>query len=53
MALIIAILISVVCSWGITVGAVWLIAKCFGLSFSLLTATGIWLIVLVLRSIFK
>lgn len=30
-------------SWAVTCGILWLIALCFGLAFSLRTATGIWL----------
>lgn len=40
-------------SWAITVGLVKLITLCFGLEFSLKIATGIWLLILILRSIFK
>lgn len=40
-------------SWAITAGFVWLICLCFGWTFSLLIATGCWLIMLILASIFK
>ena len=37
----------------VTVGIIKLITLCFGWSFSLLTATGIWLILALARSVFK
>lgn len=40
-------------SWVVTVGLVKLITLCFGLEFSLKIATGIWIVILILRSIFK
>lgn len=40
-------------SWIITCGVVALICLCFGLEFKWLIATGIWLIILVLKSIFQ
>lgn len=40
-------------SWGVTVGLVKLITLCFGLEFSFKIATGMWLVILILRSIFK
>lgn len=40
-------------SWLVTVGIIKLITLCFGWSFSLLTATGIWLILALARSVFK
>jgi hypothetical protein len=38
-------------SWGAMVGIVYLLSLCFGFQFNLLIATGVWLIVLVLRYI--
>ena len=38
-------------SWGATCGILWLICMCFGLDFSLLIATGIWLILVILKFI--
>lgn len=35
-------------SWGATCGIIWLICVCFGLDFSLLVATGIWLVLVLL-----
>lgn len=42
-----------VISWAVTVGIIKLITLCFGWNFSLLVATGIWLIMALLRSIFQ
>lgn len=51
-----AILILALCygiSWLITCGILYLITLCFGLEFSWLTATGIWLVTILLKSIFN
>ena len=40
-------------SWLITCGIFYLITLCFSLEFSWLTATGVWLIMVLLRSIFS
>lgn len=40
-------------SWIITCGIIKLITMCFGLTFKLSIATGIWLIICILRSIFN
>lgn len=40
-------------SWIITCGIIKLITLCFGLTFKWSVATGIWLIILILRSIFN
>lgn len=50
------ILLLVLCggvSWIITCGIIKLITMCFGLKFSWAIATGIWLILCILKSIFK
>ena len=39
-------------SWGVTVGLVYLICLCFGLEWSWLIGTGVWLVFLILKSIF-
>ena len=39
-------------SWGITVGIIYLICLCFGWHFSLLIATGIWLITVLIKITF-
>ena len=40
-------------SWIITCGIFYLITLCFGLEFSWLTATGVWLVMILLKSIFN
>lgn len=50
------LLIMIAClgaSWLITCGLIKLITICFGLAFSWSIATGIWLILLILKSIFS
>lgn len=50
------ILLLVLCggvSWIITCGIIKLITMCFGLKFSWAVATGIWLIICILKSIFN
>lgn len=39
-------------SWAATVGIIKLVTLCFGWRFSLLTSTGIWLVMALLRSVF-
>ena len=51
-----AILIIAACvflEWIITVGIIKLITMCFGLTFKWSIATGIWLIICILRSVFN
>ena len=40
-------------SWVVACGIVYLITLCFSLEFSWLTATGVWLVMILLRSIFS
>ena len=40
-------------SWIITCGIIKLITLCFGWNFSWGIATGVWLVILILKSIFK
>jgi hypothetical protein len=40
-------------SWGATVGIIYLITLCFGLEFSFLTATGVWLVLTLLSAFLK
>ena len=50
------IVIVAVCygfSWIVTCGIIKLITMCFGLTFKWSIATGIWLIICILRSIFN
>ena len=54
--LIIGIILLVLCygiSWIVTCGIIKLITLCFGLTFKWSVATGIWLIICLLRSIFR
>lgn len=39
-------------SWGITVGLIYLVCLLFGWTFKLSFATGIWIILILLRSVF-
>ena len=39
-------------SWLLTCGIIKLICLCFGLTFSWLISTGIWLVMILLRSVF-
>ena len=55
-AILVVIAILAVCyglSWIVTCGIIKLIAICFGWTFKWSIATGIWLIICMLRSIFK
>lgn len=40
-------------SWGIAVGIMYLICLCFSWNFSILTATGIWLIICLIKGAFS
>lgn len=53
LVVLVAFAIALALSWGITAGLVFLICKCFSWEFSLLTATGIWLIILLASSAFR
>ena len=48
----IAVTLALALSWGVTVGLVYLICMCFGLEWSLLIGTGVWLLVILIRSLF-
>ena len=48
-ACVVGLAIALALSWGVTVGIIKLITICFGCAFSLPVATGIWLILLLLR----
>lgn len=53
---VVVILLLAVCygiSWIVTCGIIKLITMCFGWEFSWSVATGIWLIILILRTIFN
>lgn len=47
------ILFALALSWAITIGIIKLITMCFGMTFSLLAATGIWLILCLVSGFFK
>lgn len=49
---IITLVLYLVISWALTVGIIKLICLCFGFTFTLLAATGIWLAALLLRTFF-
>lgn len=51
--LVLLFLLAVSLSYGFTVGIVYLICLCFDLEFSILIASGIWLLICLLRSVFK
>ena len=51
LGLLIALLLGL--SWIATCGIVYLITLCFGWTFKWSIATGIWLLMIILRSIFK
>ena len=53
MLLIIMSLLALALSWIVTCGIIKLITLCFGFAFSWLIATGIWLVFLLLRSVFR
>ena len=50
--MIIAVIVAMAISWGIVVGIIKLITLCFGWEFSLLGATGIWLIMVLIKMVF-
>lgn len=52
MLLIIMSLLALALSYIVTCGIIKLITLCFGVAFSWLIATGIWLVILLLRSVF-
>lgn len=50
--IIITLLLTLAFSWIVTCGIIKLITLCFGVAFSWLIATGIWLVFLLLKSVF-
>lgn len=50
---ILEILVASIVSWLITCGIVKLICLCFGLTFTWLIATRIWLLIILLKNIFR
>lgn len=53
MWVILIILAALIASWLLTCGIIFLIRLCFGWAFSFAIATGIWLIILLLKGIFS
>lgn len=51
LAIILGIFIYAI-SWIVTCGIIKLITLCFGLTFSWLSATGIWLVLCIIQSVF-
>lgn len=51
-AVVFVILTCTFMSWTITCGIIKLIAVCFGIGFSFKVATGIWLILMLLKFVF-
>ena len=52
-ATLIALVVYCGLSWLVTAGVIKLITLCFGWPFSLLIATGIWLIMMLARCVFQ
>lgn len=53
LAAIIILLIALAISWAITIGIIYLICLCFHWQFTLLIATGVWLVMCLLSGTFK
>lgn len=49
---VLGLIVEIVISWAVIVGIIKLITMCLSISFSLPVATGIWLILCLLRSVF-
>ena len=49
----IILLLMLFISWGTTVGIIYLITLCFKLHFSVVVATGIWLLMFLIKSLFS
>lgn len=47
------LLLMLFISWGATVGIIYLITLCFNLHFNLVTVTGIWLLMFLIKSLFS
>jgi len=50
---ILVIVLAYLLSWGVICGVIYLITLCFGIGFSLPIATGCWLIMLLISTLFK
>lgn len=53
MWVILIVLAALIASWLLTCGIIFLICLCFGWAFSFAIATGIWLILCLLGSVFS
>lgn len=49
---ILILIIGIALSWAITMGLIYLICLCFSFQFNLLVSTGIWLIMILIKSLF-
>ena len=49
---VLGLIVEIVISWAVIVGIIKLITMCLSIGFSLPVATGIWLILCLLRSVF-
>lgn len=47
------LLLMLFISWGATVGIIYLITLCFNLHFNLVVGTGIWLLMVLIKSLFS
>lgn len=47
------VILAIVISWACICGLLKLIALCFGIAFNLAIATGIWLIICLIRGVLK
>lgn len=47
------LLLMLFISWGATVGIIYLITLCFNLHFSVVVATGMWLLMFLIKSLFS
>ncbi|RGH54923.1 hypothetical protein DW846_01625 [Ruminococcus sp. AM36-2AA] len=50
---ILVVVLAYLVSWAVTCGIIYLITLCFGIGFSLPMATGCWLIMLLIGTLFK
>ena len=50
---IIGLILALAIGWAITIGLVYLVCLCFSWQFNLLVATGIWLVLILLKSVFQ
>lgn len=48
-----ATLLPIAISWAAVVFILWLICLCFALPFNLLYATGVWLLIILVSSVFR